>query len=266
MVAKSKVGLHSFMYTRQVLSRLDDLRIAAAFLTRLPVSVPQGRGMAAVAGACRAYPLVGAGIGLAAGGVCLAAQAIGLGVWLAAILAVTCQVVLSGALHEDGLADVVDGLGAYDRERRLEIKRDSRIGAYGVLALILATGLRVAAIASLAGSALAALVVAAALSRAVMAWPMAWLPPARDDGLAAAAGRPGAARLVEGSLIAMALAFAISGPGGLLAVAAAALAALSVSWLAQRNLGGATGDVIGTTQVVAEIAVLLTLVTLTGAY
>jgi len=222
--------------------------------------------MEAVAGACRAYPLVGAGIGFAAGGICLASQAIGLGVWLAAILAVICQVVLSGALHEDGLADVADGLGGYDKERRLEIMRDSRIGAYGVLALILATLLRVAAIASLAGDALAALVVAAALSRAAMAWPMAMLPPARDDGLAAGAGRPATARVVEGALIALALAVAISGLAGLLAAAIAAFAALSVARLAERSLGGTTGDIIGTTQMVAEIAVLLALVTLTAAY
>jgi adenosylcobinamide-GDP ribazoletransferase len=254
------------MVTRQVLSRLDDLRVAAAFLTRLPMPAPEGKGMAAVAGACRAYPLIGIGIGLAAGGVCLAALGLGLGVWLAAILAVTCQVVLSGALHEDGLADVADGLGGYDRERRLEIMRDSRIGAYGVLALILATGLRVAAIASLAGDALVALVVAAALSRAVMAWPMVLLPPARDDGLAAGAGRPNVARVVEGTVIALALAVAISGLPGLLALALAAFAALSVARLAERTLGGTTGDVIGATQVVAEIAVLLALVTLTGAY
>ena len=99
-----------------------------------------------------------------------------------------------------------------------------------------------------------------------MAWPMAMLPPARDDGLAAGAGRPATARVVEGALIALALAVAISGLAGLLAAAIAAFAALSVARLAERSLGGTTGDIIGTTQMVAEIAVLLALVTLTAAY
>ena len=250
------------MYFRQVISRLDDLRVAAAFLTRLPLPVPEGRGIAAVAGACRAFPLVGAAIGLAAGAVFFAAQFLGLGVWLAAALAVTCQVLLSGALHEDGLADVVDGLGAYERARRLEIMRDSRIGTYGVLALILATVLRIAAVAGLADNALAGLVVAAALSRAVMAWPMALLPPARDDGLVASAGTPPRGGVIEGALIALVLALVISGPAGILAAATAAFAALSVAWLVGRAIGGITGDVIGAAQVLAEIAALLALVAL----
>ena len=250
------------MYFRQVISRLDDLRVAAAFLTRLPLPVPEGRGIAAVAGACRAFPLVGAAIGLAAGAVCLASQFLGLGVWLAAALAVTCQVLLSGALHEDGLADVVDGLGSYERARRLEIMRDSRIGTYGVLALILATVLRIAAVAGLADNALAGLVVAAALSRAVMAWPMALLPPARDDGLATSAGTPPWGGVIEGALIALVLALVISGSAGILAAATAAFAALSVAWLVGRAIGGITGDVIGAAQVLAEIAALLALVAL----
>ena len=250
------------MYFRQVISRLDDLRVAAAFLTRLPLPVPEGRGIAAVAGACRAFPLVGAAIGLAAGAVFFTAQSLGLGVWLAAALAVTCQVLLSGALHEDGLADVVDGLGAYERARRLEIMRDSRIGTYGVLALILATVLRIAAVAGLANNALAGLVVAATLSRAVMAWPMALLPPARDDGLATSAGTPPWGGVIEGALIALVLALVISGSAGILAAATAAFAALSVAWLVGRAIGGVTGDVIGAAQVLAEIAALLALVAL----
>ncbi len=250
------------MYFRQVISRFNDLRVAAAFLTRLPLPVPEGRGIAAVAGACRAFPLVGAAIGLAAGAVFLAAQFLGLGVWLAAALAVTCQVLLSGALHEDGLADVVDGLGAYERARRLEIMRDSRIGTYGVLALILATVLRIAAVAGLADNALAGLVVAAALSRAVMAWPMALLPPARDDGLVASAGTPPWRGVIEGALIALVLALVLSGPAGILAAAMAAFAALSVAWLVGRTIGGVTGDIIGAAQVLAEIVSLLALVAL----
>jgi adenosylcobinamide-GDP ribazoletransferase len=140
--------------------------------------------------------------------------------------------------------------------------RDSRIGTYGVLALILATVLRIAAVAGLANNALAGLVVAATLSRAVMAWPMALLPPARDDGLATSAGTPPWGGVIEGALIALVLALVISGSAGILAAATAAFAALSVAWLVGRAIGGVTGDVIGAAQVLAEIAALLALVAL----
>jgi adenosylcobinamide-GDP ribazoletransferase len=91
---------------------------------------------------------------------------------------------------------------------------------------------------------------------------MAMLPSARADGLAAGAGRPARTRVAEGTVIAMVLALAIAGLPGLLAAALAAFAALSVARLAERSLGGTTGDVIGATQVVAEIAVLVTLTAL----
>ena len=246
---------------------LAHARVAAAFLTRLPVASRGAGGLEALAAASAAFPVVGAAIGLLSGGTCAVALMLGLGPWLAAVLAVACQVLVTGALHEDGLADLADGLGGGgDREAKLAIMRDSRIGTFGVIALVLALAARIAAVAALAGAgaglATAALVVAAAASRAAMAWPMRLLPPARSDGLAAAAGTPALGGLIAGSLIAAALALALIGAAGLAALAAAALGAFIVARLAERQIGGQTGDVLGAAQVAAEIACLIVIVLL----
>ena len=123
--------------------------MAVAFLTRIPVG-DRRRGRWQLAEAAWAFPLVGAGIGAVAAFVFLVAQLIGLGDWPAALLAVTAGLVLTGALHEDGLADSADGLfGGGDRDRRLAIMRDSRHGTFAVLALVLSVALRAAALAQI---------------------------------------------------------------------------------------------------------------------
>ncbi len=113
---------------------------AIAFLTRIPVGPPAG-GVWQLADSAWAFPLVGAGIGAVAAFVFLVAQLIGLGDWPSALLAVLAGLLLTGAIHEDGLADTADGLlGGPDRERKLAIMRDSRHGTYGVLAIVLSVG------------------------------------------------------------------------------------------------------------------------------
>lgn len=240
-------------------SPVAELHLAASFLTRLPLPdcgvLPAG----ALARAMRLFPLVGGVVGVLAGLVFWAAHAV-LPPLPAAMVAVLAGVLLTGALHEDGLADTADGLGARGgRERRLEVMRDSRTGAYGVLALIFTIGLRVAALAA-APSALAglgALMAAAAWSRALIPAAMQVLPPARTDGLGAGAGQPDAT--VAATAAVLGLVLALLGLG--LAAPAAVLLALAAAWgmvvLARRTLGGFTGDVLGAVQQVAEIAVLL---------
>ena len=239
---------------------LAQLRIAAGLLTRLPVGAAQAWPDGAVARAAWAFPLVGAALGLAAALV----QALGL--WsglppvLAAILAVGLLVVATGALHEDGLADTGDALGtARQRARALEIMRDSRIGTFGALALGLVTASRIAAIAALATADLVpALVTAATLSRLAMVWLMAALPPARVDGLAAAAGRPDRRVVMLASGVGVAIAAVVAGPlaAASQVLVAAALAALLARWFQQR-LGGHTGDTLGATQQLVEAALLI---------
>ena len=244
---------------------LGELRIALVFLTVLPVRLREADLRFGVSHGVRAFPAAG----LAAGGIAAAAFVVadlcGLAPTISALLAVAAAALATGGLHEDGLADTADGMaGARSRERRLEIMRDSRIGAHGALALLLATSLRVAAIAA-TGVALDtafALVAAAIASRTAIAPVMYLLPPARPDGLSHAAGRPDRGRTADAVAIgvllcALALAPVADPVRILLAMAGAAAGASLPALLARRRLGGQTGDVLGAVQQCAEIGFLL---------
>jgi len=147
-----------------------DFAAATAFLTRIPAPRPVGHA-GLLADAAWAFPLVGAGIGAVSALVFLLAQLLRLGDWPAALLAVLADVALTGALHEDGLADTADGFfGGHDREERLKIMRDTRHGTFGVLAIVLSVLLRTAALAEI-GEAVQgglALIAAHAASRAAL--------------------------------------------------------------------------------------------------
>jgi adenosylcobinamide-GDP ribazoletransferase len=231
---------------------LDDLRAAFMLLTRLPVgwlggSVARGAGI-------WAYPIVGLVVGLIAGAVFWGASRLGLAPAVAAIFAVAAGVVTTGALHEDGLADTADGFGGgASVGRKLEIMRDSRIGSFGALALMLSVGLRVAALAD-SGQVAVALVAAAVLGRAAMVGMMVALPPARPDGLAASLGPVPLVPAVMGLGIACSCVLL---PHGAVALLAAALVGAGMVWLARRQIGGYTGDVLGATEQAVECAVLV---------
>ncbi|MEL6641143.1 MAG: adenosylcobinamide-GDP ribazoletransferase, partial [Pseudomonadota bacterium] len=170
-------------------------------------------------------------------------------------------VVITGALHEDGLADSADGLwGGWDKTRRLEIMKDSSIGAYGVLTLILGIGLRWMCLSILLDTPhwVAALIVPASLSRATMVAVMSGLPNARDAGLSRSVGRPSIATCGIAVAIAAFLALTVLGLNGLWLCVIAAIAALACAAIATRKIGGQTGDILGATQQVTEIALLVT--------
>jgi adenosylcobinamide-GDP ribazoletransferase len=237
---------------------------AWTLMSRLPwpFAVPQD--MAAIARGVWAFPILGALLGALAGGVYWLGHALGVPPLVAAALAIGSLALLTGALHEDGLADTADGFGGgRTRERKLEIMRDSRSGAYGVLALVIVTLIRVGALAALDGPhGFAALLAAAALARGFAALPMCLLPPARGDGLGRAAGRApviaAAIALILGVTAATAAAlvfgFALRATG--LAVAFAFIAVALISLIAQRQIGGTTGDVFGAAILLAEAAAL----------
>ena len=238
-----------------------DTRLAAAFLTRLPLA-PEGAGSGkALADAARAFPIVGAAVGLAAGAALSVASWLGLHPLACALVGLAVAALVTGALHEDGLADVADGFGGgRTRAAKLKIMRDSRIGAYGVLALVFSVGLRAAALAGLPGpgSAVLALMAAGAASRAVLPMVMHRLEPARRDGLAVGAGRPTREDALTSALLGAALVLLFLGPAaGAATVIAAAAAAALVAAQARRQVGGSTGDVLGAVQQVAETAALL---------
>src|SRR5271169_487892 len=240
--------------------RRSGFAAAVAFLTRIPVG-PQPGGDWRLADSAWAFPLVGAGIGAVAAFVLLVAQLIGLGDWLSALLAVLAGLLLTGAIHEDGLADTADGaFGGHDRDRKLAIMRDSRHGTFGVLAIVLSVGLRAAALAQIGEAVHAglALVAAHAASRAVLPAAMSLLPPARDDGLGATAGRPRTAAVFTAAAIAVVIGLTSLGPlRGAVALGLAAAAVYAAAAFARRQVGGYTGDVLGAFQQIAEIVMLL---------
>lgn len=236
----------------------SDVATAIALLTRLPVNADFARG----AQAAWAFPLAGLSVALIASAVATIAGWLTLPATVIAALAVATLVITTGAMHEDGLADSADGLwGGFTPARRLEIMRDSHIGTYGVLALILSLSLRIAALSSLAhaGHIVAALIATAALSRAAISVPMARLPHARSDGLAVSTGRPARKSCLLAILIALALTWLLTGfvPMVLAASTCALLTALTAK-IATTKIGGQTGDILGANQQVTEIGALLT--------
>jgi adenosylcobinamide-GDP ribazoletransferase len=234
--------------------------VATGFLTRVPIA-PSTCGAGRLADAGWAFPLVGAGIGAVAASAFVLAQLLGLGDWPAAMLAVLAGLALTGALHEDGLADTADGfIGGRDRDTILAIMRDSRHGTFGVLAIVLSVLLRVAALAGIAEPlhAALALIAAHAASRAALPLAMRALAPARTEGLGFAAGRPPTALAVAALAIALIITLTALGPRrGAITVGAAGAALFALALLAYRRIGGYTGDVLGAFQQVGEIVVLL---------
>jgi adenosylcobinamide-GDP ribazoletransferase len=240
----------------------DEFIAALTFLTRLPLGRAQADAPApSLAVTSWAFPLVGVVIGAIGGIAYVIARGLALPALAAALIAVATTALVTGALHEDGLADTADGFGGgATREAKLDIMRDSRIGTFGVLALIFSIGLRTAAIAEigLRWHVFAALIAAHALSRGVLPAAMHRLDPARADGLGAGAGRPEQNQVLIALGIALAVAvIAIGLRAGLSAAIAAALVATALGWLARRQIGGQTGDVLGAIEQVAEAAALL---------
>lgn len=247
-----------------------DLAIALSLLSRVPVRLDHTAAGARTAQTAWAYPLVGAGLAALAGGIGWGLSALGLPPGPVAALVIAAQILLTGALHEDGLADSADGLwGGWDKARRLEIMRDSRIGAYGVLALGLGVLLRwscLAALLTLAGpgAMLAALVATGAVSRAAMVAVMASLPFAREDGLSHSVGRVPRWAAIGAGLSMVVIAGIALGLAALFAVIAGLVSAEAARRLAFQRIGGQTGDILGATQQLAEIACLLVLALLAG--
>jgi len=254
-------------------SALRHFLLALQFFTRIPVTgrLAQwvGYSPAMLRASAAHFPAVGWVVG-AIGALTLAGA---LALWQPLVAAVLCTVVtvlLTGAFHEDGLADVADGLGGTsNRERALEIMRDSRIGAFGAIALVLALGLKFALLAALAGQgawvACVALLAAHVLSRLVPLAVMRALPYVGAEGgkakpMADAVSGSAVGIGVLWSLPAVALlALAGGAANGLAALLAAALVGVVMVRLLRRRLGGFTGDALGATQQLSELAIYLAL-------
>lgn len=252
--------------------------LALQFFTRVPVTGRLARWVGFSPQMLRAsaahFPGVGWLVGGVGAGVFVLAQT-GLpgvaGAAAAALLSMAATMLLTGAFHEDGLADVADGLGGSpDRARALEIMKDSRIGAFGAIALVLALGLKLALLVVLAGqgveAAACAIVAAQVLSRLAPLGLIRWLPYVGDSGaskakpLADAIGGGALGIGVLWSLPAAGLLWLAQGAPSALAalLACAGVAAFMARWF-WRRLRGFTGDGLGATQQVCELAIYLAL-------
>jgi adenosylcobinamide-GDP ribazoletransferase len=230
---------------------------AIQFLTRVPVrtsyAVPHER-------VVPWFGIVGVAIGAVVGGV-----AAGLGEIVPTGVAAACAVVvgllITGAFHEDGLADIADAFGGgHDVERRLEILKDSRHGTYGVAALTSSLVLRVVAAASIvsASAVFVAFVAAHAVGRMAAVAAMKAAPPASESGLGASTGRTlRPARTLLGAGVALAIVAVLAGWWIVPFVLAAAVAVAAVVTLAVRKIGGIAGDVLGAVEQVTECLVLV---------
>ena len=235
---------------------------ALQFLTRIPVPAWVGHAPDMLARAARWYPAVGGLVGLASGAVFAGASGLGLAPLAAAAAAIAVSMALTGALHEDGLADTLDGLGGgATRERALEIMRDSRIGAYGAAALIATLMLRAGALTGLGpAEGFAALVASHAAGRAAIVGALRFAGYARTEGKASAvAGGLARGTLAAALAIAAAICAAAAGLAGLAGLCVGLGAGALMLRRLVRRLGGYTGDGLGAVEQAAEIAALLAL-------
>ncbi len=247
---------------RLAINELAVFALAVQFLTRVPIPVGEAYTPARLAAAPRYYPLVGALVGM----LCAAVYALAVAALtpaVAVLLALAAGLLVTGAFHEDGLADTFDGIGGNDREGALEVMRDSRIGTYGALALGVVLATKAAALLALPpGRAAMAFVVAHGLSRLSAVLVIASSRYVRDHGI----GKPTAdgigtgglaiATLTGGLLLAW-LAATGGATAALYTVAGALAGHLFMRALFERRLGGYTGDTLGAVQQLSELGVYL---------
>ena len=238
---------------------MTGLVVAARYLTIVPVPGPLRSSPDALGRAAPWFPVVGLGIGVALAVTERLTQVV-FPLLLAGLLTVTLWKLLTGGLHLDGLADCLDGLGGRDAEHRLAIMRDSRIGAFGALGLILLLLLEIAAVTEMpAGVRARALLVVPAVARATPPLLARLFRPAKQDGLGAAFGA-GVGALAPPIALSIALVVAIAALHalGLAVVAVSVSSALVVTRFFSARVSGITGDVLGAAIEIAELAGLLT--------
>jgi adenosylcobinamide-GDP ribazoletransferase len=238
---------------------------AMTFLTRLPIPFARTIDHAPMHAAMRMYAPAGALIGAATGALLYALAWLDVPALLAASITLALSLMITGALHEDGIADCADGFGGgKHRDHRLEIMRDSRIGTYGTLALVIAAAAKLACFVELQTlpfwTSVAITAAAGAFSRALMVDLLWATKPARSDGLSHMVGRPSRntalINVVCGALGVLAAGFMFNPVSGVYALPAALLVTGAIRNTAMRLIGGQTGDVCGAVQVLSEIAVL----------
>ncbi len=236
---------------------------ALQFLTRIRIVDQNDITPAGFGAAVRYFPLVGALIGAILAAVCYLVAPV-MSVHSLAVVLVILEFVLTGGLHYDGLMDSADGLlSGRSRERKLEIMKDSRVGAYGVVVFVFLVLAKLSFLLDLIGAAagpLAALFAMPVLGRFAMVVVITAFPYARPEGMGKAFAELAGYRSL---LIAGAVTIALVAPLGIAALAALAVAVLFAAVAgnyATRHLGGLTGDIYGAVTEITETLVLITFV------
>ena len=250
-------------------NELKTLALAVHFLTRIPTPFEIDYSPERLNAASRYYPIVGAIIGSVAA-LAFGIANLALPTVVAALIATAATALLTGAFHEDGLADTFDGIsGGYDRARSLEIMTDSRIGTFGALALIIVISTKVAALSSLPDTTtiITALIAAHIISRTSTVIVMATSRYAKADGIAGPQDQPlrpinTIITTLTGLTTIAALALILSPTAALLATAGAITGHILIRLYFQPRLGGHTGDTLGATQQITELAIYIALATI----
>ena len=250
--------------------RLAELQLAFMLLTRLPAGTLTSQ-LPELAHARWAFPIVGCIVGGIIAASYIILSLLLLPSFAAAILAITAGLFSTGAIHEDGLADCADGFGGgQNREKKLAIMRDSAIGSYGTLSLIIIMGLRISLLSMLPAKLeiVTPIIICAVISRYAMVGYLCLLPVARQDGLGNQASGNQASgdnisALILAGLIALP-AFVIGAFGLIYVIIAIVSVALIWGVIAKYQLGGQTGDVCGAGQIICETAGWLIIATIYG--
>ncbi|UXM96370.1 adenosylcobinamide-GDP ribazoletransferase [Bartonella sp. HY329] len=238
------------------------------FLTRLPINKRWFKGAYLPSDDAASFPIAGFLIGLFGAAFFLIAIFLNLGNLVAAIISTIAIIFLTGALHEDGLSDTFDGFFApKDRNQRLEIMKDSRIGVFGALSLILSITLKISLLNNLAtqfsiSCAFIGLVGAETISRTMMIWLWYSLPFAKANGVAVASGAPSQSNMGRGLIIGILLLFVLIVPffnlfHFILSCLLTALTAFLFMQLCKCKIAGITGDCLGALQQISALAFLI---------
>lgn len=241
---------------------------AIAFLTRIPVNPSVPFDGEDVARASMFFPAVGCVLALMQWALLSLLASVGVPAILQALAATVLLMLLGGGLHQDGLADMADGFGgAFERDKVLLIMRDSTIGTYGALALLLSLATRVSAMVLLIthDAVLIGLLTAAAVSRCsiVLGWR---LPYARDEGTGKSVTQlTGPAEVTGAVLFACVVALLCLGAHAIWVFVMAGLVFVVMGWICHRKIGGVTGDTLGATTEVSEVLLLATVASILSA-
>jgi adenosylcobinamide-GDP ribazoletransferase len=233
---------------------------AATFLTRIPFHIDETEAARPLASATRAFPLAGLVVGVAGAIVLLLANTLGLPQLASSLLAVAATALVAGGLNEEGLANTADGLlTTKNKDDALHTMRESRLGAYGMLALVFVVGLKVAALEAIEASDAAASLIGAEIAGRTILPVLLWLlPPARSEGISFDAGKPDKEGLTLNLALGAVLMLIMFGFGaGLVAIVFTGVVMALTIGVIRSRIGGHTGDVLGATEQVVSTIVLL---------